>query len=791
LTDNLEKQDINEVFRQLDASPNGLNDNQVSARLSKYGFNSVGKEKESRFKKFLIKFWSPVPWMLEFTALISYVLGKRVDTYIILVLLLFNSLVSFFQESKANNALELLENKMMTNARVLRNSNWTEIQSNAIVPGDIIHCRLGDLVPADVKIMSGEILVDQSALTGESNAVSKVPGNLLYSGSVLKRGESTGVVVATGSKTFFGKTAELVKVAKSDSHLEKLILSIVKYLITIDVVLVISLFIFSLIYGVDIYDTIPYSLVVLIASVPVALPATFTIASAYGAVDLSQKGALVTRLSAVEDAASLDAICFDKTGTLTQNRLSVSDPVAYGVDLKEMLLYAVLASDISSQDSIDIAVIDYAKSEGVDSSGYKIRKFIPFDPSTKRTAAVAERGGMILSVTKGAPQVILKLIDPADNVDVKNVLDKVNEMAARGYRTVGVARSVNGEEYRFCGLIPLHDQPRDDSASLIKKIKDLGIRPRMITGDSTPIALEIAREVGIGDKICKVPASYNADWDVEECDAFAEVLPEDKFNLVKALQSRRHITGMTGDGVNDAPALKQAEVGIAVATATDVAKASASIVLTHEGIMDIVSAIEDGRKIFQRMLTYTLNKIIKTVQVAIFLTLSFFIYRFFVTTPFDVILLIFANDFATMAIATDHVRFSNKPEKWNVRSLVGSSISLSTFMIAESFFVLWTATELGLTLGQIQTYIFDMLVFSGQFTVYMVRERKRFWNSRPSKWLIIASISDIIFVTAISATGILVTAIPLAYILLVLGIAFLVMVVADLFKNFIFGHYDI
>ncbi|MCL4451695.1 MAG: HAD-IC family P-type ATPase, partial [Candidatus Thermoplasmatota archaeon] len=310
MTDSVEKQDINEVLRQLDASKNGLNEEQVKARQSKYGFNTVEKEKESRLKKFLSKFWSPVPWMLEATAIISYALGKRVDTYIILALLLFNSLVSFFQESKANNALELLEKKMMTNARVLRNSAWIEVQSKDLVPGDIIHCRLGDLVPADVKMMSGEILVDQSALTGESNAVRKVAGGLLYSGSVLKRGEATGVVVSTGSKTFFGKTAELVKVAKSDSHLEKLILSIVKYLIAIDVALVISLFIFSLIYGVSIYNTIPYSLVVLIASVPVALPATFTIASAYGAIDLSQKGALVTRLSAIEDAASMDAICF-------------------------------------------------------------------------------------------------------------------------------------------------------------------------------------------------------------------------------------------------------------------------------------------------------------------------------------------------------------------------------------------------------------------------------------------------------------------------------------------------
>ena len=788
LTETIENQSVDEVLHHLKASRNGLNDGEVSARLEQYGYNSVEKQKESSIKKFIRKFWSPVPWMLEITAAISFILNKQVDTYIILVLLVFNSLVSYFQESKASNALELLEKKMSTNARALRNSSWKQLPSRELVPGDIIHCRMGDLVPADMKLISGEVLADQSALTGEFNPVRKSEGDLLYSGSVLKKGESTGVVTATGSKTFFGKTAELVKEASSESHLEKLILGIVKYLIVIDVALILSLFAFSIVYGVGIYDTIPYSLVVLIASVPVALPATFTIATAYGALDLSQKGALVTRLTAVEDAASMDAICFDKTGTLTQNKLTVSEPIAYGVGISELILYAVLASDVSGQDSIDLAILDYARKVGVDSEGYTIREFVPFDPATKRTEAVVEKENSMLKVVKGAPQVLIELCKSADS---ESVISKATEMARRGYRTIGVALSLNNNDYKFCGLVPMHDPPREDSSELIRRIRELGIRPRMITGDSTPIALEIAKEVNIGTRICKIPDPSDTSWNAEDCDAFAEVLPEDKFNLVKSLQKNNHITGMTGDGVNDAPALKQAEVGIAVASATDVAKASASIILTHQGIIDIVSAIEDGRKIFQRMLTYTLNKIIKTVQVAVFLTASFFIYGFFVTTPFDVILLLFANDFATMAIATDNVRFSMKPEKWNVRSLVGSSVSLSIFLIIEAFFVLWTSTLLSLTLDQIHTYIFDMLVFTGQFTVYMVRERGRFWSSRPSKWLLVASICDIAFVIAISATGILVSRIPLIYVFLVLGFAFVFMAVMDIFKNVVFRHYKI
>jgi H+-transporting ATPase len=375
-------------------------------------------------------------------------------------------------------------------------------------------------------------------------------------------------------------------------------------------------------------------------------------------------------------------------------------------------------------------------------------------------------------------------------IKVDEVMEKARELSLRGYRTIAVEVN-DGTTWKFSGLIPMHDPPRDDSKELIGKLRDMGIVPRMITGDSTPIAEEIAKEVGIGQNVSRVSDVISGKTKVDDCNAFAEVFPEDKFSIVKILQKEGHITGMTGDGVNDAPELKQAEVGIAVASATDVAKASASIVLTHEGLTDIVSAVEDGRKIFQRMLTYTLNKIIKTVQVAIFLTTSFFIFRFFVTTPFDIILLLFANDFVTMSIATDNVRFSKNPEKWNVRSLVGSSFSLAMFIVVESFAILIIGMRLGLNNNQIHTFIFDMLVFSGQFTVYMVRERGRFWNSRPSKWLLSATVADIIFISLISWLGILVTAIPLRDILLVLALTFLSMAIIDLGKNYIFRHYGI
>ncbi len=787
LPDEFEKLSTRESYEKLESSPSGLSSTQVGERLEKYGKNEVVEKRENGVLKFVKKFWAPVPWMLELTAIITFFIGKDLDTYIIVALLVFNSFISYFQESRASDAVEMLRSRITVKTRVLRDGTWDQKISTELVPGDVIHVRMGDVVPADVKIERGGVEVDQSALTGESNPVRRYIDGEIFSGSVVKKGEITGVVVATGAKSLFGHTAELVSSAKSESHLEKLILSIVKYLAVIDIILVAGLVAFSFVYKVPLADAVPFSLVVLIASIPVALPATFTIATAYGAIDLSKKGALVTRLNAVEDAASMDSICFDKTGTLTKNKLTVQEPVLFESSKEDIIRYAMMASDESSLDSIDLAVINYGKSSGLNLNGFTVKEFTPFDPATKRTEAKIETPGGIITATKGAPQVLAAM---CPEVNAEDVMDKARVLSMRGYRTIAVAIN-DGKTWKFGGLLPMHDPPRDDSRELIGKLKEMGITPMMITGDSTPIAEEIAKEVGIGQNVSKVSDVISGKTKVYDCNAFAEVFPEDKFSIVKILQKEGHITGMTGDGVNDAPALKQAEVGIAVASATDVAKASASIVLTHEGLKDIVSAVEDGRKIYQRMLTYTLNKIIKTVQVAIFLTTSFFLFGFFVTTPFDVILLLFANDFVTMSIATDNVRFSKNPEKWNVRSLVGSSFSLAIFIVLESFAILAIGMRLNLNNNQIHTFIFDMLVFSGQFTVYMVRERGRFWNSMPSKWLLTATVADILFISFISFTGILVTSIPLIDVLLVLALTFISMAIIDLGKNFVFRHYGL
>ncbi len=785
MSSDYEKKSIDDVLRELDTSPSGLSEEEAKRRLEKYGLNEVKEKKESPVLKFLKKFWAPVPWMLEATIVLTYVLGKYLDMYIIAFLLVFNSIVSFVQEHRAENAVELLRKKLSVQARVLRDGKWKLIPARYLVPGDIIHVRLGDIVPADVKLIKGEISVDQSALTGESLPVAKSRGDVAYSGSIVRRGEADGVVIATGARTYFGKTTELVEKARAESHLEKLILNIVKYLVAIDVVLVLALIAYSLASGVSLSDVLPFSLIVLIASVPVALPATFTIAMALGALEMSKKGILVTRLTAAEDAASMDVLNLDKTGTITENRLRVGDPVPWeGFGKDDVVKYAYMASDEASQDPIDNAVIACLRENNVRVEDYSRVDFKPFDPSTKRTEAIVKVGGRTMRVVKGAPQVIAQLA----KVNDERYFKVLEDLASRGFRTISVAMGDEEGDLKLVGILPLYDRPRKDSKQFIQEIKELGVRPKMITGDNKLIAREIAREVEIGDRICDIREIKSLPEEeqvkrIEECDVFAEVYPEDKYLIVKSLQKSGHVVGMTGDGVNDAPALKQAEVGIAVYNATDVAKASASMVLTHEGLTDIVEAIKSGRKIYQRMLTYTLNKVIKTLQVVLLLTLSFFAVRFFVTTPFDVILLLFLNDFVTMSIATDNVRYSKYPERWDVRKLVTASLILAVLVVVESFFALWVALEQGLSQDEIHTFVFDLLVFSGQLTVYVVRERRSMWSSRPSTFLLSSSIADIVFTVLISWLGILVTPLPLFYVLEVLAISFAFAVGIDMVKN--------
>ncbi len=776
---------LEDLFKKLNTSKAGLSDNEASSRLHTYGYNEVSEKKESSILKFLKKFWTPISWMLELTIIITFILGKYDDSLIILFLLIFNGVISFTQESKADNAVELLKKKLSAQARVLRDGKWNVIETKFLVPGDIVHLRLGDVVPADIKIIDDELEIDQSALTGESLSVTRKKGDTIYSSSVVKRGECNGLVTETGSKTYFGKTTELVEIAKTKSHIEELIMKIIKDLIAIDTILVIALILFSIYRGVDITEVIPFALVILIASIPVALPATFTIAMSLGALHMSKRGEIVTRLSAIEDAASMDTLCMDKTGTITENKLTIKTPKVYTGDELSLIKYASYASQRKSEDPIDDAILDYADLKSVKIDYANRSKFTPFDPSIKRTEAIINEAGKSVKIVKGAPQVISEL---TGNVP-ETYENDIKYFSSQGFRIISVAAGT--DKLEILGVIPLYDPPRKDSRDLITELKQLSVSPVMITGDNSLIAEEVAGEIGLDKKLCNAENIKGNYAGASDCSVFAEVFPEDKYYIVKALQKSGHIVGMTGDGVNDSPALKQAEFGVAVASATDVAKASASVVLTHSGLTDIVDGIKSGRRIYQRMLTYTLNKIIKVIQIVFFLTLSFFVVGFFVTTAFDVILLIFANDFVTMAIATDNVGYSIKPERWNVNSLISSSVILAAFLVVESFIFLYIGLYAGLRISQIHTFIFDMLVFSGQFTVYMVRERKRFFNSMPSKILLLSSIVDIIIISFISYYGILVTAIPLKFILISIGLTFIWMVFMDTIKNVVFRHYKL
>lgn len=774
-------------------SPNvnatGLTSEEANKRLEQYGPNVVEEEKVNRLLVFLKKFWAPIPWMLEASILLEFILGRYLEGTVIAILLVFNAVVSFYQENNAQQALEMLKARLAIQARVLRDSRWQLVPANVLVPGDIIHVRLGDFIPADIRVFEGSMLVDQSALTGESAAVNVNAEGTAYAGSTVKRGEASGEITGTGVNTYFGKTAELVKIAKTENHLEHTIYTIVKYLLTLDIILVAALIIYSFITDLPLKDTIPFSLILLVASVPVALPSTFALATALGAQELAKKGILVTRLNAIEEAAALDVLASDKTGTITKNELSLGKMAAYAPFTEEELLrYAALACDEATQDPIDLAILNAAREKISNLDQYQRLEFIPFDPSTKRSEGVFKQNEGTLRVIKGAATVVSELAPEGPEFD-----GDMEIYAAQGYRLIAVAAGT-GNDLKRVGLLGLLDPPREDSAALVKSLNELGVRVLMITGDSINTAKSVAAQVGItgnaspADKL----KEKNISDETLESNIFAGVFPENKFRLVKAFQKRGHIVGMTGDGVNDAPALKQAEVGIAVSSATDVAKAAASAVLTQPGLGEIVDAIQTSRRIYQRMLTYIFNRIMKTFQIVVFLTIGVMLTRSFVITPVLVVLLLFANDFITMSITTDRVSFSQQPDRWHIRTLVWSSLVLSIPILVLFFVIFFYAKHtMHLSLPEIQTLVFLMLVFTGQGTVYMVRERKNFWHSRPSNWLLGSTIIDIIVICFMAWKGILMSPLTPSVIFgtltLIAGFLFLL----DFLKIRIFRYYHV
>jgi H+-transporting ATPase len=703
--------------------------------------------------------------MLEVTIVLEFVLGRHAEAIVIAALLVFNAGVSLLQEGRAGKALALLRSKLVVETRVLRDGQWRLLPARELVPGDFVHIRMGDLVPADVHLLEGSIQVDQSALTGESLPVDDGPGATAYAGSIVRRGEASGAVLATGQRTYFGKTAELVGKAVTKSHLETIIFRIVKYLVLVDAVLVLILLLYAIGTGMPVIQVLPFGLVLLVASVPVALPATFTLATALGSQELAHSGVLVARLSAIEEAAAMDVLCSDKTGTLTQNRLAVSATHLYRAQTGEELLgWAVAASDAATQDPIDLAILDAARARAVPAVTLERLAFTPFDPATKLVEAVVRMGDKPVQVIKGAPNAVAARANP-----IPTLIEDVEHLASGGYRVLAVAAGPENQ-IEMSGLIAFEDPPREDSRKLVQNLHDLGVRVSMVTGDGLQTAQSIARRLGIIGPACPAETlRHDQTSRLDRCAVFAEVLPEDKFRLVEGLQRDEHVVGMTGDGVNDAPALKQAEVGIAVSGATDVAKAAASLVLTTPGLGGIVRAVESSRRIYQRMLTYTLNKIIKTIEIALFVSIGVVLTKSLIITPLLIIVLLFTNDFVTMSIATDRVSFSPTPDRWPVGKLVRAGLLLGGLVLAFSLAVFSvTRSVLHLPFAQLQTVVFITLVFTGQATVYLVRERKHFWHSLPSRWMVCSSLLDIAVVMLLATQGILMAAIPLKLVLAIL-----------------------
>lgn len=765
-TQQVEKIALDDVFKQLESTAQGLTTSEAQQRLDTIGKNALVEEKVSPLKKFLMYFWGPIPWMIEVAAVLSAIIGHWTDLTIIMVLLIFNALIGFWEEHKAANALDALKNQLALKARVLRDGKWGEVDAALLVPGDVIRLRLGDIIPADVKLTEGEYLaIDQSALTGESLPVNKKSGDVAYSGSVAKQGEMVAVVTATGEDTFFGKTARLVQDAGAVSHFQKAVMRIGDFLIFVAVGLSIVLITVELFRDEPLINLVQFVLILVIASIPVAMPAVLSITMALGALALSKMKAIVSRLQSIEEMAGVDILCSDKTGTLTQNKLTLGEPAVFSAtDAQALVLAGALASKAEDKDAIDLAVIGGLGDAKV-LDDYTQTGFTPFDPVGKRTEGqIKTADGKTFRTTKGAPQVIIELAklsgDPATRAN-----KLVDDFAAKGYRTLGVARSDDdGKTWDFLGILPLFDPPRTDSAQTIRETSEHGIKVKMVTGDNVAIAREISGQLGMGKNIqpaTELFAGDSADAPpdaaerIDKADGFAQVFPQHKYGIVKVLQERNHLVAMTGDGVNDAPALKQADVGIAVSGATDAARAAADLILTAPGLSVITRAVEEARRIFERMTSYTIYRIAMTIDIMVFVVLAMLSFNFYPLTAVMIIMLALLDDIPIMTIAYDNTWLSPKPVRWDMHRVLILSSILGFLSVAQTFGLLYIGDKiLHMDIPHLQTAIFLQLVVGGHLMLFVTRNRKSFWRAPYPAWpLFGAIIATQIFAVFITGFG--------------------------------------
>ena len=798
--DNLQTLPLPEVEKELGSSLAGLTQAEAQKRLTQYGPNEIAEKKTNEILKFLSYFWGPIPWMIEAAVILSAAAQHWPDFGIILLLLLANAVVGFGEEHQAGNAIAALKATLAIKARVKRDGKWVNPAARELVPGDAIRLRLGDIVPADARLLDGdEISVDQSALTGESMPASRKSGDAVFSGSIVRRGEIDALVYATGGKTYFGKTAELVETAVTVSHFQKAVLKIGNYLIILALILVAVIIGLGVYRGEPILTVLQFALVLTVAAIPVAMPTVLSVTMAVGARLLAKKQAIVSKLVAIEELAGVDVLCADKTGTLTQNKLTLGDPFCLDtITADDLILAGALASQAANNDTIDLAVLSGLK-DAQALKPYQVTHFQPFDPVHKRTeATVKGADGKTFKVTKGAPQVILAL--SANAAAVKSAVDKaVDGLAARGFRALGVARADSGGEWRLLGVLPLFDPPREDAKATIATAAEMGVKIKMVTGDALAIAREMAKTLGMGANILdantlgdsKTEETAAVAKTIEDADGFAQVFPEHKFHIVDVLQKHGHIVGMTGDGVNDAPALKKADCGIAVSGATDAARAAAAIVLLTPGLSVIIEAIKESRRIFQRMNSYAIYRIAETLRVLLFMMLAIVVFKFYPLTAIMIVMLALLNDGAILSIAYDTVIYRNKPEAWDMRTVLGISTVLGIVGVISAFGLFYLGERVFLLdRAHIQTLMYLKLSVAGHLTIFLTRTRGPFWSIRPAKILLAAVVGTQILATLIAVYGLFMTPLGWGWALFVWGYALVWFLVNDRVKLIAYRFFD-
>lgn len=798
--DDLKSLPMPELQAKLGSSPDGLSQAEAQKRLTQYGPNEIEEKKVNPLLKFLSYFWGPIPWMIEVAVILSGVVRHWPDFFVILLLLVVNAVVGFWEERQAGNAIDALKSTLAIKARVKRDGKWTTPASRELVPGDVIRVRLGDIVPADARLLAGDsVEVDQSALTGESLPATRKSSEAVFSGSIIRQGEIEALVYATGGNTYFGKTAQLVQEAHTVSHFQRAVLKIGNYLIILAVTLVALILVVAIFRGDPILTTLQFALVLTVAAIPVAMPTVLSVTMAVGARLLAKKQAIVSRLVAIEELAGMDMLCTDKTGTLTQNKLTLGDPFSVNnVPAEQVIFNGALASRAENNDTIDLAVLGGLKNDQA-LKGYEVLHFQPFDPVHKRTeATVKGTDGKEFKVTKGAPQVILELSVNAEQV--KPAVEKaVNEFAARGFRSLGVARAEGDDQWQFLGVLPLFDPPREDAKSTIATARQMGVKFKMVTGDQLAIAQETAKALGMGTAIldannlgdAKHQETTAVAESIEKADGFAQVFPEHKFHIVDVLQKRDHIVGMTGDGVNDAPALKKADCGIAVSGATDAARAAADIVLMTPGLSVIIDAIKESRKIFQRMNSYAIYRIAETLRVLLFMTLAILIFNFYPLTAVMIVMLALLNDGAILSIAYDNVQYKDQPEAWNMRMVLGIATVLGVIGPVAAFGLFYLGERVyHIDRAHIQTLMYLMLSVAGHLTIFLTRTRGPFWSIRPARVLWMAVFGTQIVATLIAVYGVFMSPIGWGWALFVWGYALVWFLVNDRVKLLAYRIFD-